>query len=151
MVTFFILFIFNALVLGIFIIWGRNKINEAADREKLLRPISNEIESMLTQINKSSLDAVTLMEDKISHLRNEMTEADRRITMLDAVESRKEQNTYEHLNPGPVSLNLNAPRDERSEIVSLKKEGLTPEAIASRVGTTVGEVEMILSLDGDNR
>ena len=138
------------------------RIDARMRQDVALDEIKREVGGIITELNQTTERNIALIEDRIGKLEELTDRAERRIGSLQGLSDRdrSSQRTYSYLKPGPGVLNdTEAPTQEtadkgenkrvtfRDQVRDLHRYGLPPEEIASRLGTTVGEVDLVISLD----
>ncbi|OQY39995.1 MAG: hypothetical protein B6229_02705 [Spirochaetaceae bacterium 4572_7] len=147
------------------------KLHKKIDNKSFLRGVKEEISSLITQINETSDRNVQLLEHRLDKLNRTLDEADRKITLLryeldrkidiplnedtllrDAHNIVKEQ--IQGLEPEiEPEVEVTIIKDEgsslskRERILLLHKQGISSSVIASQTKVTIGEVELIISLN----
>ncbi len=113
--------------------------------------IQDELGSIMVELNRTTEQNIQLIEDKIGTLQELLAEVDKRLSVLKRESEKHEisRSIYDQLRQGQA-------RDERGqigdrniqkEVMRLNGEGFSPSIIAGYLGTTVGEVELIISLE----
>jgi hypothetical protein len=165
------------LIAVAYVILNRN-ITARTSQQAALDEIKREVGAVLTELNAASERNVELIEDRITTLERLVEQADRRISVLRREVERDQEITYQRPVPrpqapvpaedqrrtGPVSAEYGtidrAPPaepveesgDAASRIERLYLQGFPLERIASIVGRSLGEVELIISLrEGTDR
>ena len=164
------------LIAVAYVILNRN-ITARTSQQAALDEIKREVGAILTELNAASERNVELIEDRISTLERLIDQADRRISVLRRESERDQVIAYRRPAPGPqVSTpehdsaqatpptaerpgtpeppapSPDGPQDAASRIERLYLQGFPLERIASIVGRTLGEVELIISLrEGNER
>ena len=142
----------------------RSRIDRGIARLDPAAEIREELASVMVEMNRTTERNIALLEDRIGRLSQLLADADRKIALLRR-ESEKHETSrmvYTHLakaaaekplaQPPPQaaaeSARAPAPPEEtlESKVMRLEREGFSPAVIANRVGSTVGEVELIISL-----
>lgn len=154
-----------AVLLGFFV-YFRRRIDRALQTENILRDIRSEVDEMIVDLNQTTDRNVGLVEDQLARLAARIAEADRRIVVLkkESEKTRATDAVYTHLKP-PVQQvaeippnppetkgekSLEKPKSARERVLEMYRSGLEAREIATKLGKTLGEVELIISL-GTNR
>ncbi len=150
----------------------RSRIDRSVARLDPAAEIRDELASVMVEMNRTTDRNVALLEDRIAQLTQLLADADRKILLLRREGEKHEasRRVYSHLArpaaargveraaadgaasptegsapPPPPARPAPEPSLE-ARVLMLEREGLAPAAIANRVGSTVGEVELIISL-----
>ena len=136
------------------------RISRVLDSDKLLEKVDEEINSLILEMNQTTERNILLIEDRINSLNKLVKDADKAIMLLSReLEKRKEEpSDYAHLSrirkfPTPVNEMVREPEktdenlSEKHKILELYNQGLSTALIASQTGTSIGEVELIISLN----
>lgn len=138
-------------------------------QDALFEEIKREAGAIVTELNSTTERNIELLEEKIATLSELIATADRSVGALrrESASNRVSGQTYTHLGarrqPPPSVLPADAkvgqPKEEEQEsepavaaptirdrVIALADRGFTSSQIASSVGKTVGEVELIISL-----
>ncbi|MBN1524477.1 MAG: hypothetical protein JW904_08345 [Spirochaetales bacterium] len=121
-----------------------------------LERIQSEIERMLVDLNHTTSNNIDLIEERIAKVKEVASEIDKRILMLrkELEKNDKGKNLYNSIIEQPKRDIPKAPsnpvvsgeKDKKEHILELYNAGFSLSVIAHKVGTSVGEVELILSL-----
>jgi len=131
--------------------------------------LGEEVGRLVTELNQAAERTVVLLEDRTAALNELLAAADKKIGLLRREIERHETGARVYGQLGgpraraaagrgaetgpdqPAAEAAAAPDDARTamrrEIARLARAGLSPAAIAARVGTPLGEVELILALE----
>lgn len=132
----------------------KKKIARTMSAATVLREVREEVNRILVELNQTTHRNVTLIEDRIASLSEMLARADKKIALARREGEKQElaDKLYTELadrrREGSMTApqeNLEAP-DKQAEAVRLAQAGLSPTLIARRLGLTLGEVELILSL-----
>ena len=136
-------------ILGFFIIYVilRSRIDRTADPGTAIQKMREELNSIMVEINRATEQNVGILEDKIGQLGELVRQADKKLSLLRREEEK--QGISEQILKRAQSSLQNLPPEEKtqSKVLRLYREGHTAEDIAGRVGTSLGEVELIISLE----
>ncbi len=151
------------ILLGMFFYLNR-KINRRLQITDIAEKARKEIDGIVVELNHATERNIALIEDKIHQLKAALEAADKRLGVLRREMERNTPLTYERIlqkpnNPFPSSVSeeklpepsLNqSPAVKkmlpREEVLDLYNKGISPSIIATKLGTTVGEIELIISL-----
>jgi len=161
----------------LFFLYNRRYLKRTLDPQGLLTEVREEINQVLTEMNNVTDRNIDIMEDRIQKIRGLIQETDKKIILFqrELKKGDKEPIIYSHLvrrmplkpvesqgesqveSPRP-SQEASLPKEPEEEkkkavsnkerVVQLYRQGFSPDIIASRVGITMGEVELIISLQG---
>ncbi len=125
-------------------------------KSNLIDQLKNEIDELILEFNLTTDRNINILEEKVSTLTRLINDADKRIKILGKELERKKSESlvYDQLgrindNRPSVDSSLSTPvvkTSKKDRIIELYNNGFTSAVIASRVGSTVGEVELIISL-----
>jgi hypothetical protein len=127
--------------------WMGRRIKEDESGEK----IQDELTSIMVELNRTTEQNIQLIEDKIGALQELLAEVDKKLSVLKRESEKHEisRSIYDRIKQAQESGEGTQIRDRnvQKEVIKLHREGFSPSIIAAQVGTTVGEVELIISLD----
>lgn len=142
-----------ALVLGWYLQYLilKRKIERTTNAHSQLEEIREEVARVIIELNQTTERNIALIEDRISHLVELMSTADKKIGLLKRESEKHEvsQRVYSKLSEKPVVKIPKSAVDKKNnqqEILRLHLSGFTPRIIARRMGLSLGEVELIISL-----
>jgi len=165
--SFFIIstILFIIIIFSLFVLFRRiNKLQKF----KVLGEIESEVNNLILELNQTADRNINILEEKIRTLVKILNDADKRIKILgtESGKPKSEPVTYNQL--GIIQDNQilnnkiekNQPeiigekvveqkikeKNKKDKIIEFHNNGFTSTVIASRVGLTVGEVELIISL-----
>jgi len=129
----------------------KRKIEKIANADSQLEEVREEVARVIIELNQTTERNIALIEDRISRLVELLSTADKKIGLLKRESEKHEvsQRVYSKLSAKPV---VNVPKstgpkkDNQQEILRLHLAGFTPRVIARRIGLSMGEVELIISL-----
>lgn len=172
------------LVSVILIVWTRVRVRRALGSEEELDRIRREIGSLIIELDASADRNITVLEDRLTTLKDMIIESDKRIAILsnDRGKRQPEPGVYDRM--GRKAIQQPRPEDvsqlesETSEsaarrpveaadipfirfsekplsieepfadkVLSLSRKGFSSDIIAARLGATITEVEMVLSME----
>jgi len=156
------------LLVIVYLVLNRT-ITVRTTQQSALDEIKREVGAIITELNATSERNIELIEDRIATLERLLEQADRRIGALRRdLSTHGSPSTYSNLGSNVVvrptvdadgtqdsrdvpmvegERSPPEPRPLRERVRGLYLQGLSLERIASLVGKTVGEVELIVSLD----
>lgn len=144
----------------------RSRIDSNLNNKKFLREVREEISSLVTQINETSDRNVTLLENRLEKLTNLIEQADIRISGLKKEIKVQKVHVIEEIKPESVKVTEPVVKQEKKndqldidlvddntaltrkeKIILMHKQGISPSIIASKTDSTVGEVELVISIN----
>lgn len=145
------------------------RLNKKVDNRAFLKSVKEEINSLITQINETTDRNVLLIENRLERLSSAISEADRKLLEIRDEKLRDVKppvkETQVKSKEKPICLELvedetqepqikneqviedNNTLPKRERIILLHKQGISPTVIASQTKATIGEVELIISLN----
>ena len=118
--------------------------------------LQSEVRELILELNLTTDRNINILEERISSLTRLLNDADKRIKILGTESERNKSETIVYNQLGRIDENqpmvdssatipvLEISKKDR--IIELHNNGFTTTVIASRVGSSVGEVELIISL-----
>ena len=158
------LVIFGANLLILFIIYRilSNRIEKRIASAELITQIRSEVETLVVELNHVTERNIGLLEEKVAGLSKLLSEADKKILNLSRESDKLSLGkTYNELKtkaripiktPEPEEKEREEPQeplDARSEVIRMHRMGSDKRIIASRLKKTLGEVELIISWEGN--
>ncbi len=137
------------------------RIERRIEPTAVLNQIRGEVDELIVEFNQTTERNIGLLEERIVRLNRLIESADRRVAVLrreldahesgtrvysDIVQQAAVQRRQEHEQQQADKQNEGGSEDRRAQIIDLYEKGIAPNIIAARVGTTVGEVELIVSM-----
>jgi hypothetical protein len=126
-------------------------LSKSLDPQAVLESIREEVDRIIVELNSTTDRNITLLEDKVQSLTTLIEQADKRIGIL-----RREIEKHELA--GKVYSELAEKRgrvpeeqDVHTQVVQLHRQGISASVIAKRLGITLAEIELIISLANKNR
>lgn len=136
------------------------QISKILDSEKLLSRVDEEVNSLILELNQTTERNILLIEDRIKALSELVKDSDKSILLLNKELNRPkiEPLQYNHLSKKKVFV----PKDDeivkdlpendenlsqKDNILELFNSGFSSEVIASKTGSSIGEVELIIALN----
>lgn len=134
------------------------KISHILDSKKILSKVDEEVSSLILELNQTTERNILLIEDKIIKLSKLIKESDKSILLLNKEFKRQEIEPlqYNHLakrrNFTPQvdeilkeDVLIDENKSNKNKILELFKNGFSSEVIASKTGTSIGEVDLIIA------
>lgn len=162
--TWFSVLLVNILFTGVALLYLARRIEKRIEPTAVLNEIRAEVDELIVEFNQTTERNIGLLEERIVRLNRIIETADRRLTVLkreteshdagvrvysdivqQAAVQRREEKAAAESAAGPGS-EADSAEDRRRQVIDLYEKGIAPNIIAARVGTTVGEVELIVSL-----
>ncbi len=167
----------QTIVSLLLIIWTRSRVRLFLNSGEEIEKIRREISALIIELDASAERNVTVIEDRLASLKDVLAEADKKIALLSQERAKRlpENMTYNRL--GQPSENGNRESMRKPEIVESKEEpallpfirfsekplpieepfadkvvalsrrGFSSDIIAARLGATMAEVDLVLSLE----
>ena len=147
-----ILLIIGFQVVGFFILFIllKRRVDRRMAPSHMVREVRNELTSIMVELNRITNQNVGLIEEKINQLKKFLTKADKRLSLLKREEEKHEVSKKSYLKivqNQPETRQTNKPANIQKEVIRLHREGFTPGVIAGHTGASIGEVELIISLE----
>jgi len=165
--TYILIFILLFVIIIFSIIFIIRKLNKL-QKSNVLIELESEVNDLVLELNQTADRNINILEEKIQTLARILKDADKRIKLLSIETGRNktEAVTYNQLGiiqenqklkrkivkkqpeviMEPAFEEIKKEKDKKDIIIELHNNGFTSTVIASRVGLTVGEVELIISL-----
>ncbi len=167
--TWFSVLLVNVLFTGAALLYLARRIERRIEPTAVLNEIRAEVDELIVEFNQTTERNIALLEERIVRLNRIIETADRRITVLkreteshdagtrvysDIVQQAALQRRKEHkersengeVTSADGQTETDSTEERRRQIIDLYEKGIASNIIAARVGTTVGEVELIVSL-----
>jgi chromosome segregation ATPase len=153
----------NIIVVSLLFLFLTRRLVRRLSPDESIEELQREVGGIVTEMNQAADRNITILEDKIEELRRIEERIDRKITLLNREVEKETQSatTYgaivkeaqkkQHTPPESTEPEQEDSRPVRERILDLHRKGISPSIIASRVGSTVGEVELIIGLSGGGR
>jgi TolA-binding protein len=159
----------NIIIVSLLFLFLTRRLVRKLSLEESVDELQREVGGIVTEMNQAAERNISILEDKIDQLREIEQRIDRKITLLNR-ETQKENEsaaTYREIvreaqkqqrekpsdavPDGEAGAPQSDNRTTRERILDLHRKGISPNIIATRVGSTVGEVELIIGLSGGGR
>ncbi|HDQ14222.1 MAG TPA: hypothetical protein ENN41_05355 [Sediminispirochaeta sp.] len=170
----------SLITAGILYLILNKKIERKQSTEQLLESVSSEIDKLIVDLNRTADRNIALIEDRVKSLNQLIQGADRRLALLrkEIDKHTASRGTYSDLRqrvrktPAPTEPIPNgaekkvtppmssssegeseeAPKkSKREQILDMHRQGISADIIASRLDTTVAEIELIISMSEEGR
>ena len=162
------IFILISIVLFIIIIVSivniTKKINKL-QKSNVIMELESEVNDLVLELNQTADRNINILEEKIKTLTGVLHDADTRIKILGTTSEKIKSETVTYNQLGQIDGNQKfadttlksekksqpqkqaVETNKKDRIIELHNNGFTSPVIATRIGLTVGEVELIISLD----
>lgn len=125
-------------------------------KSNVIGQLQSEVSELILELNLTTDRNINILEEKISRLTGLLYDADKRIKILGTESERNKSesiiynqlgriNDNQHLVDNSAAIPI-VEISKKDKIIELHNNGFATTVIASRVGSTVGEVELIISL-----
>jgi len=143
--------LYGALAIaGYFIVYLilKAKVNKSVDPKAILESIREEVDRIIVELNSTTDRNITLLEDKVQSLTSLLEQADKKIGILKREIEKHELSgkVYSELARSGPRVQQPEEQDRRTQVLNLHRQGISASAIAKRLGITLAEIELILSL-----
>jgi regulator of replication initiation timing len=127
----------------------RKRLERTLNPEELGGKVKEELTSIMVELNRTTDQNIGLLEDKIGELKGLVEKAEKRIALLKREAERRDasQNVYRQITQSKQPPEEKEKRSVQEEVVRLHREGFSAAVIAGHLGKTIGEVELIISLE----
>ncbi len=133
------------------------KIETTKNPKYVLKEIRDEVDRILVELNQTTAQNIELIEDRIALLKSLIEKADKRIALLKREEEKGIKNTHIYAELGKKrtigEVREKEKRGQKTEtdvsqkVLNMYKSGFAESLIAKEVGLTIGEVQLIISLN----
>jgi len=164
--------IVNVGALFVIFFYFKRKIDKQLKPSRILKNIRSEIQRLIAEVNQTTDRDIGLLEAKIKELNDYLQKADKRIGLLkqetekhemgnrvyndimkkhfaSKAEQYQEKNKNSSSQESPKDNDKNEKKEEKSmrkQVLELYNQGMSPTIIAKKLDTTIGEVELIISI-----
>ena len=153
------------LLFGVFI-YVKRRIDAGLSGEKLINDLRDEVNHLIVELNSTTERDLVFIEERITKLQRLIQEADKKILLLSRESERHRigSEVYDKLkrvvpmapkaqDPEPEAESAEKVVEKTSAemVVDLHRKGFDPKIIASRTGSNLGEVELIISLENQKK
>ncbi|TVQ26653.1 MAG: hypothetical protein EA383_04730 [Spirochaetaceae bacterium] len=171
------LLLFNSSILLLMFLYFRKRIDQELTAERAIEKVREEIGLLVAELNKTTERNITLIEDRVRRVAQEVERADRSLSALTRVRETTERTveTYNALGRRSVrsneesSLDVGKPaepvenksevtvapendrRSLRDSVFELHRQGVPVDEIAARLGGTIAEIELMVGLGPTGR
>lgn len=143
--------LYGALAIaGYFIVYLilKAKLNKSVDPKAILESIREEVDRIIVELNSTTDRNITLLEDKVQSLSTLLERADKKIGILRREIEKHELSgkVYSELARSGRRVQEPEEQDRRTQVLNLHRQGISPSAIAKRLGVTLAEIDLIVTL-----
>ncbi|OHD13005.1 MAG: hypothetical protein A2Z96_01190 [Spirochaetes bacterium GWB1_48_6] len=154
------------LVSVFLILWTRASVRRFLGSDEEISRVRREIGALIIELDSSADRNVTVLEDRLSALKDLLAEADKRIAVLGQERTRRlpDDTVYDRLGRATEPKQIPVveplvpfirfsekplPIEEpfADKVVSLSRRGFSSDIIAARLGVTMTEVDLVLSME----
>ena len=143
--------LYGALAIaGYFIVYLilKAKLNKSVDPKAILESIREEVDRIIVELNSTTDRNITLLEDKVQSLSTLLEQADKKIGILKREIEKHELSAkvYSELAHSGKAVQKAEEQDRHTQVLNLHRQGISASAIAKRLGITLAEIELIITL-----
>ena len=126
----------------------RAKLKQSVDPKAILESIREEVDRIIVELNSTTDRNITLLEDKVQSLTALLEQADKKIGILRREIEKHElgAKVYSDLAGGRKQIEKPEEQDRHAQVLSLHRQGFSASVIAKRLGITLAEIELIITL-----
>ena len=131
----------------IFYIFVKRALERGNTPDAAIEKVREELNSIMVEINRTTEQNVEIIEDKLKVLTEFLEKADKKLMLLQKEGEKRlvTSSIMRNVNRKPAPTGKKD-KNKRGEVLRLYRDGLSPDEIAGEIGTTVGEVELIISM-----
>ena len=137
-------------IAGYFIVYLilKAKLNKSVDPKAILESIREEVDRIIVELNSTTDRNITLLEDKVQSLSTLLEQADKKIGILRREIEKHELSAkvYSDLARSEKRVENPEEQDSSTRVLNLHRQGVSASAIAKRLGITLAEIELIITL-----
>jgi DNA-binding NarL/FixJ family response regulator len=143
--------LYGALTIaGYFVVYLvlKAKLNKSVDPKAILEAIREEVDRIIVELNSTTDRNITLLEDKVQSLNTLLEQADKKIGILKREIEKHELSAkvYSELANSRKEVQKGEEQDRHTQVLNLHRQGMSKAAIAKRLGITLAEIELIITL-----
>ncbi len=142
----------NIIIILLVYIKLSKKIQNAVEYDIILKEIRQDVDELVIEINQTTERNISLIEDRIKKINSLLSMADKRLTLLNRETGKRnvEIPRYNIISKA-ILPDIKQTRDDqkvskKEQVLELFRNGFSSGIIASKVGSSIGEVELIISL-----
>ena len=131
----------------------KKKIEARTDSSAILAEIRDEIDRIIVELNQTTERNISLIEDRLAALSDQLAQADKRIALLRRERDKNEASNqvYANIVQKRIEEEPDRPEDAHEQVLRLHHSGVSPAAISRRLGRPQAEVDLIISLSSRRR
>ena len=131
----------------------KKKIETRTDSSAILAEIRDEIDRIIVELNQTTERNISLIEDRLAALSDQLGQADKRIALLRRERDKNEASTqvYASILQKRVEEEPEQAEDLHEQVLRLYHSGVPPAAISKRLGKPLAEIDLIISLSSRRR
>jgi len=124
------------------------KLKQSVDPKSILESIREEVDRIIVELNSTTDRNITLLEDKVQSLNTLLEQADKKIGILKREIEKHELSSkvYSELAQSRKAVQEAEEQDRPTQVLNLHRQGISKSAIAKRLGITLAEIELIITL-----
>jgi DNA-binding NarL/FixJ family response regulator len=143
--------LYGALAIaGYFVVYLilRAKLKQSVDPKAILESIREEVDRIIVELNSTTDRNITLLEDKVQSLSTLLEQADKKIGILRREIEKHELSAkvYSELAGSGKQIQKPGEQNRHAQVLNLHRQGFSASAIAKRLGITLAEIELIITL-----
>lgn len=156
-----IIILFSLIIAGFILVYLllKRQILKRIEPAILIAEIKKELDQVIIEINRTTETNIGLLEDKINTIAELLSKADKRIVLLrresekfnlskDYSQILKRVKTQSQPPVTPVQPEESSVQPSlHDRVLQLHREGFSKSIIANKINVSIGEVELIISLD----
>ncbi len=152
---FFIVLSINVSILFLMFLYFRGRLVRFVKSNLVLDQIREEVDMMIIEMNQTTNRNIGLIEERLQYLSELTAKADKSILQLSRTveQKKKEVLVYNDLKKRAPMVHQDSVQDFPLEltlnqrVLQMYKDGISKEKIAHNIDKTLGEVDLILSLE----
>ncbi len=152
MVVVFVSVCINIIVILFIYLKLTKQIRNTKSYDYMIEQIRRDVDELVVEINQTTDRNISLVEDRINTIKKLLMQVDSRITLLDRETQKPKKviprytNLQKIILPDVTKIRNDQKVSKKEQVIELSRKGFTSGIIASKVGVSIGEVELIISL-----
>ncbi len=140
----------NIIILVIFFVYFKTKIENVSRSSDVLEVIAEEVNQIIIELNQTTERNIVLIEEKINNLNDLLKKSDKIISIIKKEDSKRKivSNSYSDIGKNKRILKK---RTINQEILYLHEQGIDTRIISEKTGKPSGEVELVISLNSKKK
>jgi Na+/phosphate symporter len=126
-------------------------LSKSLDPRAVLESIREEVDRIIVELNSTTDRNITLLEDKVQSLTTLIEQADKKIGILRREIEKHELADKVYSDLAEKRVKKPEEQDIHTRVVRLHRQGISASVIAKRLGITLAEIELIITLANKNR